>query len=72
MQLSKIHFMSLKARSHIEAEIVTAMCLILNKQKIKRFEEQIYYLSPNIVNMAIGNHAGSEFLHTKSQKPFDI
>ncbi|RYR78269.1 hypothetical protein Ahy_A01g003012 [Arachis hypogaea] len=43
MQMSKIHFASLKAGTHIEAE-----------------------------NMAIGNHVGGEFLHTKSQKPFHI
>ncbi|KAL4357289.1 hypothetical protein AHAS_Ahas09G0171800 [Arachis hypogaea] len=49
-----------------------AMCLILNKQRIKRFEEQIYCLLLSIVNMAIGNHAGGEFLHTKTQKLFDI
>ncbi|RYQ82087.1 hypothetical protein Ahy_B10g100667 [Arachis hypogaea] len=72
MQLSKIHYASLKARSHIEAGIVTAMYLILNKQKIKRFKEQIYCLLLSIVNMAIRNHAGGKFLHTKSQKSFDI
>ncbi|KAL4300879.1 hypothetical protein AHAS_Ahas17G0245000 [Arachis hypogaea] len=45
LQLSKIHFASLKASTYIKAEIVTAMCLILNKQNIRRFEKQIYYLS---------------------------
>ncbi|RYR43461.1 hypothetical protein Ahy_A08g039870 [Arachis hypogaea] len=39
MEISKIHFASLKADTHIEAEIVTTMCLILNKTRIKRFKE---------------------------------
>ncbi|RYR65551.1 hypothetical protein Ahy_A03g011483 [Arachis hypogaea] len=44
-------------------DIVTTMCLILNKTRIKRFEEQ---------NMALGNHGGGEFLHLKTKRPFDI
>ncbi|RYR29493.1 hypothetical protein Ahy_B01g053898 [Arachis hypogaea] len=72
MQLSKIHFVSLKASTYIEAEIVTAMCLILNKQNIRRFEEQIYCLPATIVNIAIGNNNGGKFLHAKNKKPFDI
>ncbi|RYR40295.1 hypothetical protein Ahy_A09g046020 [Arachis hypogaea] len=46
IQLSKIHFTSLKASTHIEVEIVSAMCLILNKQN--RLEEEIYCLPPTI------------------------
>ncbi|RYR14658.1 hypothetical protein Ahy_B04g071321 [Arachis hypogaea] len=69
MRMSKIYFTSLKARLNIEAEIVTAMCLILNKQNIRRFEEQIYCLP---LNMAIRNHDSGEFLHAKTKKPFDI
>ncbi|KAL4345109.1 hypothetical protein AHAS_Ahas11G0245500 [Arachis hypogaea] len=53
-------------------EIVTTMCLILNKTRIKRFEEQVYCFPPDIVNMALGNHGGGEFLHSKTKKPFDI
>ncbi|KAL4301432.1 hypothetical protein AHAS_Ahas17G0300300 [Arachis hypogaea] len=52
--------------------IVTAMCLILNQENFKRFQEEIYCLPPNIVNMAIGNHAGGEFLQPKSKKPFMV
>ncbi|RYR04434.1 hypothetical protein Ahy_B06g084158 isoform A [Arachis hypogaea] len=70
--LSKVHFASLKATSHIEADIVTAMCLIINQENIKRFQEEIYCLPPNIVNMAIGNHPGGEFLRPKSKKPFKV
>ncbi|RYQ94815.1 hypothetical protein Ahy_B08g089754 [Arachis hypogaea] len=43
-------------------KIVTAMCLILNQQNIRRFEE----------NMAIGNHKGGEFLQPKTKKSFKI
>ncbi|KAL4337683.1 hypothetical protein AHAS_Ahas12G0134700 [Arachis hypogaea] len=50
--LSKIHFTYLKASSYIEVEIVTAMCLILNKQNIKRFEEEIYCFPSNIMIFA--------------------
>ncbi|QHN85523.1 uncharacterized protein DS421_16g538170 [Arachis hypogaea] len=70
--LSKVHFASLKAATHIEAEIVTAMCLILNQQNIKRFQEEIYCLPPDIVNMAIGNHPDGEFLQPKTKKPFRV
>ncbi|QHN93879.1 uncharacterized protein DS421_17g596440 [Arachis hypogaea] len=52
--------------------IVTAMCLILNQENIKRFQEEIYCLPPNIVNMAIGNHPNGEFLQPKSKKPFNV
>ncbi|XP_057734343.1 uncharacterized protein LOC130949711 [Arachis stenosperma] len=70
--LSRVHFASLKATSHIKADIVTAMCLILNQQNIKRFQEEIYCLPPNIVNMAIENHPDGEFLQPKSKKPFNV
>ncbi|KAL4390009.1 hypothetical protein AHAS_Ahas03G0102200 [Arachis hypogaea] len=49
LMLSGVHFTSLKATSYIEADIVTAMCLILNQENIKRFQDEIYYLPPNIV-----------------------
>ncbi|QHO23702.1 uncharacterized protein DS421_12g365830 [Arachis hypogaea] len=70
--LSKVHFASLKAATHIEAEIVTAMCLILNQQNIKRFLEEIYYLPLDIVNIAIGNHPDGKFLRPKTKKPFKV
>ncbi|KAL4397235.1 hypothetical protein AHAS_Ahas01G0171600 [Arachis hypogaea] len=54
--LSKLHLASLASETHIEAEIVSAMCFILNQQKIKRFQEEVYCLPPDIVNMALGNH----------------
>ncbi|RYR38311.1 hypothetical protein Ahy_A09g043316 [Arachis hypogaea] len=47
--LSKVHLASLAAETHIEAEIVSAMCLILNQQKIKRFQKEVYCLPHNIV-----------------------
>ncbi|KAL4365905.1 hypothetical protein AHAS_Ahas07G0152800 [Arachis hypogaea] len=70
--LSRVHFTSLKATSYVEADIVTAMCLILNQENIKRFQEEIYCLPPNIVNMAIGNHLDGKFLQPKSKKPFKV
>ncbi|RYR11870.1 hypothetical protein Ahy_B04g069390 [Arachis hypogaea] len=70
--LSKVHFASLKANTHIEAEIVSTMCLILNQQNIKRFQEEIYCLSPDIVNMAVGNHPNGKFLQPKTNKPFRV
>ncbi|RYR04375.1 hypothetical protein Ahy_B06g084092 [Arachis hypogaea] len=70
--LSKIHFASLQVDTHIEAEIVSAMCFILNQQKIKRFQEEIYCLSPDIVNMAIANHPERVFLKPKNNKSFRV
>ncbi|RYR26525.1 hypothetical protein Ahy_B02g060774 [Arachis hypogaea] len=70
--LSKIHFASLKADTYIEAEIVSTVCLILNQQNIKRFQEEIYCLPPDIANMAIGNHPKGEFLQPKTNKPFRV
>ncbi|QHO16835.1 uncharacterized protein DS421_10g307010 [Arachis hypogaea] len=70
--LSRVHFVTLKAKTYIEADIVAAMCLILNQQNIKRFQEEIYCLPPNIVNMTIGNHPNGEFLQSKSKKSFKV
>ncbi|RYR45002.1 hypothetical protein Ahy_A08g041258 [Arachis hypogaea] len=53
-------------------DIVFAMCLILNKQNIKRFQEEVYCLPPDIVNMAIGNHPNGKFLQPKTNKPFRV
>ncbi|KAL4322134.1 hypothetical protein AHAS_Ahas14G0180100 [Arachis hypogaea] len=61
--LSKVHLASLAAEMHIEAEIVSAMCLILNQQKIKRFQEE---------SMAIANHPKGVFLRPKTNKPFRV
>ncbi|RYR07506.1 hypothetical protein Ahy_B05g074868 [Arachis hypogaea] len=54
--LSKIHLASLAAETHIEAEIVSAMCLILNQQKIKRFQEEVYCLPPDIVPFRVEDY----------------
>ncbi|KAL4330584.1 hypothetical protein AHAS_Ahas13G0414700 [Arachis hypogaea] len=70
--LSKIYFASLKADTHIEAKIVTAICLILNQENTKRFQEEIYCLLPDIVSMAIGNHPNGEFLQPKTKNPFRV
>ncbi|RYR29872.1 hypothetical protein Ahy_B01g054464 [Arachis hypogaea] len=70
--LSKLHLASLAPETHIEAEIVSAMCFILNQQKIKRFQEKVYCLPPDIVNMALGNHPQGVFLQPKNNKPFRV
>ncbi|RYR65989.1 hypothetical protein Ahy_A03g011915 [Arachis hypogaea] len=59
--LSKVYFASLKADTHIEAEIVSAMCLILNPQNIKRFQEEIYCLPPDIVVRCTSTNLGCIF-----------
>ncbi|RYR39981.1 hypothetical protein Ahy_A09g045629 [Arachis hypogaea] len=66
------HFASLKADTHIETEIVSAMCLILNQQNVKRFQEEIYCLPSDIVNMAVENHPNGKFLLPKTEKPFRV
>ncbi|RYR58377.1 hypothetical protein Ahy_A05g024117 [Arachis hypogaea] len=70
--LSKVHLASLAAETHIESEIVSAMCLFLNQQKIKRFQEEVYCLPPVIVNMAIANQPQGVFLQPKNNKPFRV
>ncbi|KAL4344331.1 hypothetical protein AHAS_Ahas11G0167700 [Arachis hypogaea] len=47
--LFRMHLASLQAESYIESEIVSAMCHILNRKNDKRFQEQVYCLSPDIV-----------------------
>ncbi|RYR33039.1 hypothetical protein Ahy_A10g047584 [Arachis hypogaea] len=42
--LSKFHLASLAPKAHIEAEIVSAMCFIVNQQNIQRFREEVYCL----------------------------
>ncbi|QHO57932.1 uncharacterized protein DS421_3g86500 [Arachis hypogaea] len=52
--------------------IVSAMCLILNQTNNKRFQEQVYCLPPDIVNMAISKHPNGEFISPKTNKEFRI
>ncbi|KAL4382215.1 hypothetical protein AHAS_Ahas04G0211200 [Arachis hypogaea] len=61
--LSKFHLASLAPKTHIEAEIVSAMCFILNLQNIQRFQEE---------NMAIVNHPKGVFLNAKTNRPFRV
>ncbi|QHO11817.1 uncharacterized protein DS421_15g501510 [Arachis hypogaea] len=70
--LSKFHLASLAPKSHIEAEIVTAMCFIINQQNIPRFQEEVYCLPLDIVNMALANHPDGIFLQPKNDKPFRV
>ncbi|QHN82143.1 uncharacterized protein DS421_20g693130 [Arachis hypogaea] len=49
--LSKFHLASLAPKMHIEAKIVIAMCFILNQQNIERFQEEVYCLPLDIVDM---------------------
>ncbi|RYQ81127.1 hypothetical protein Ahy_Scaffold1g107133 [Arachis hypogaea] len=44
--LMRMHLASLQAKSDIESQIVSAICLILNQKNEKRFQEQIYCLPP--------------------------
>ncbi|QHO06789.1 uncharacterized protein DS421_14g457830 [Arachis hypogaea] len=70
--LLKLHLASLAPKTHIEAEIVSAMCFILNQQNIQRFQEEVYCLPPDIVNMALANHPQGVFLQLKNNKPFRV
>ncbi|RYR63361.1 hypothetical protein Ahy_A04g021161 [Arachis hypogaea] len=70
--LSKFHLASLAPKTHIEAEIVSAMCFIVNQQNIQRFQEEVYCLPPDIVNMAIINHPKGVFLNAKTNRPFRV
>ncbi|KAL4275411.1 hypothetical protein AHAS_Ahas20G0104500 [Arachis hypogaea] len=44
--LMRMHLASLQAKSDIESQIVSAICLILNQKNEKRFQEQIYCPPP--------------------------
>ncbi|KAL4305462.1 hypothetical protein AHAS_Ahas16G0080700 [Arachis hypogaea] len=70
--LNRMHLASLQAESYIEAEIVSAMCLILNQKNDKRFQEQVYCLPPDIVNMAVSKHPNREFISPKTNKEFRV
>ncbi|QHO08944.1 uncharacterized protein DS421_14g477030 [Arachis hypogaea] len=69
---STMHLASLQAESYIESEIVSAMCLILNQKNDKRFQEQVYCLLPDIVNMALSKHPKGEFISSKTNKEFRV
>ncbi|QHN99708.1 uncharacterized protein DS421_13g400150 [Arachis hypogaea] len=70
--LSRMHLASLQAESYIEAEIVSAMCLILNQKNDKRFQEQVYCLPSDIVNMAVSKHPNGKFISPKTNKEFRV
>ncbi|QHN92778.1 uncharacterized protein DS421_17g586870 [Arachis hypogaea] len=61
--LSKFYLASLVPKTHIEVEIVYAMCFIVNQQNIQRFQEE---------NMALANHLEGVFLQPKNNKPFRV
>ncbi|RYR16202.1 hypothetical protein Ahy_B04g073197 [Arachis hypogaea] len=70
--LMRMHLASLQAKSDIESQIVSAICLILNNKNEKRFQEQIYCLSPDIVCMALSDHPNGEFVSPKTKKEFRV
>ncbi|RYR65789.1 hypothetical protein Ahy_A03g011709 [Arachis hypogaea] len=70
--LMRMHLASLQAKSDIESQIVSAICLILNQKNEKRFQEQIYYLPPDIVSMALSDHPWGEFISPKMKKEFRV
>ncbi|RYR20847.1 hypothetical protein Ahy_B03g066095 [Arachis hypogaea] len=52
--------------------IVTAMCLILNHKNDIRFQEEVFCLPPDIVNMAIAKHLKGEFISPTTNKEFRV
>ncbi|RYR29028.1 hypothetical protein Ahy_B01g053298 [Arachis hypogaea] len=70
--LMRMHLASLQAKSDIESQIVSAICLILNQKNEKRFQEQIYCLPPDIVSMALSDHPDGEFISLKTNKEFRV
>ncbi|RYR47097.1 hypothetical protein Ahy_A07g033033 [Arachis hypogaea] len=72
--LIRMHLASLQAKSYIESEIVSAICLIFNQKNEKRFQEQIYCPPhpPDIVNMALSDHPNGEFTSPKTNKEFRV
>ncbi|RYR59038.1 hypothetical protein Ahy_A05g024885 isoform A [Arachis hypogaea] len=78
----RMHLASLQAKSDIESQIVSAICLILNQKNEKRFQEQIYCLPPDIVYFiscfailakhgTFGSPKG-EFISPKTKKEFRV
>ncbi|RYR43294.1 hypothetical protein Ahy_A08g039723 [Arachis hypogaea] len=70
--LMRTHLASLQAKSDIESQIVSAICLILNQKKEKRFHAQIYCLPPDIVSMALSDHPRGEFISPKTNREFRV
>ncbi|QHN81626.1 uncharacterized protein DS421_20g688530 [Arachis hypogaea] len=72
--LMRMHLVSLQAKSDIESQIVSAICLILNQKNEKRFQDQIYCLPPppDIVSMALSDHPNGEFISPKTKKEFRV
>ncbi|RYR38434.1 hypothetical protein Ahy_A09g043487 [Arachis hypogaea] len=70
--LMRTHLASLQANSDIESQVVSAICLILNQKKEKRFHAQIYCLPPDIVSMALSDHPNGEFISPKTNKEFRV
>ncbi|XP_020977591.1 uncharacterized protein LOC110271309 [Arachis ipaensis] len=59
--LNRMHLASLQAESYIESE-----------KNDKRFQEQVYCLLPDIVNMALSKHPKGEFISSKTNKEFRV
>ncbi|RYR50804.1 hypothetical protein Ahy_A07g037419 [Arachis hypogaea] len=70
--LMRTHLASLQANSDIESQVVSAICLILNQKKEKRFHAQIYCLPPDIVSMALSDHPNGEFISPKTNREFRV
>ncbi|RYR33869.1 hypothetical protein Ahy_A10g048533 isoform A [Arachis hypogaea] len=70
--LMRTHLASLQEKSDIESQIVSAICLILNQKKEKRFHAQIYCLPPDIVSMALSDHPRGEFISPKTNREFRV
>ncbi|RYR51991.1 hypothetical protein Ahy_A06g026927 [Arachis hypogaea] len=70
--LMRTHLASLQANSDIECQVVSAICLILNQKKEKRFHAQIYCLPPDIVSMALSDHPRGEFISPKTNREFRV
>ncbi|RYQ87935.1 hypothetical protein Ahy_B09g095452 isoform A [Arachis hypogaea] len=70
--LMRMRLVSLQAKSDIESQIVSAICLILNQKNEKRFQEQIYCLPSDIVCMALSDHPKGEFVSPKTEKEFRV
>ncbi|KAL4306073.1 hypothetical protein AHAS_Ahas16G0141800 [Arachis hypogaea] len=79
--LMRMHLASLQAKSDIESQIVSAICLILNQKNEKRFQEQIYCLPPRycgkcyfykLWSMALSDHPEGEFISPKTNKEFRV
>ncbi|RYR52021.1 hypothetical protein Ahy_A06g026949 [Arachis hypogaea] len=70
--LIRSHLASPQAKSDIESQIVSAICLVLNQKNEKRFQEQIYCLSPDIVSVVLSDHPKGEYISPKTEKEFRV